>query len=183
MKHYLRTISYLFLLLMVTGCTTIYKTVVDERDLSTIASDTRIKAAIIDGYIADDTIKTLDIFVACYNGHVYLVGEYETLNQKNSAIKIAKKVEDVKTTTTYLLPKKKDDPCGTKVNLSITANVKGKLIKDTDIWSTNVDVKTVQCNVVLVGLVGSKDEKQKAVSHAKSVEGVRSVKSFLKSVQ
>jgi hyperosmotically inducible protein len=89
----------------------------------------------------------------------------------------------VKTTTTYLLPKKKDDPCGTKVNLSITANVKGKLIKDTDIWSTNVDVKTVQCNVVLVGLVGSEDEKQKAVSHAKSEKRVRSVKSFLKSVQ
>ena len=183
MKYRLITTTYLLLLLMITGCTTIYKTVVDERDLSTIASDTRIKTTIINGYIDDENVKTLDIFVAAYDGHVYLVGEYESSNSKKKAIEIAEKVEGVKGTTTYLLPKKQDDTCGKKVNLSITAKVKGKLIKDTDIWSTNVDVKTVQCNVVLVGLVGTKGEKSKAISHAKSVEGVRSVKSFLKPVK
>jgi hyperosmotically inducible protein len=69
------------------------------------------------------------------------------------------------------------------VNLELTAAAKGKLIKDKSIWSTNVDVKTVQCNIVLVGLVGSKEEINKAVAHAKSVEGAKSVKSFLKAAK
>jgi hyperosmotically inducible protein len=59
--------------------------------------------------------------------------------------------------------------------------VKAKLIGDKDIWSTNIDVKSVQCNIVLYGLVASKNKIKKAIGHAKSVEGVRSVKSFLKS--
>ena len=52
------------------------------------------------------------------------------------------------------------------------------------IYTTAVDqrdVKTVQCNVVLYGLVASENKIKKAISHAKSVEGVRSVKSFLTS--
>jgi hyperosmotically inducible protein len=80
-----------------------------------------------------------------------------------------------------LLPKKKDDLCGTDENFGIKAKVKLKLIKDKDIWSTNIDVKSIQCIVVLYGLVGSKNEIEKAIAHAKSVEGVRGVKSFLKS--
>jgi hyperosmotically inducible protein len=46
-----------------------------------------------------------------------------------------------------------------------------------------MDVKTMQCTVVLWGLVGSKAEVDKAVGHAKSVEGVKQVKSFLRPVK
>jgi hyperosmotically inducible protein len=161
------------------GCITAYKTVVDVRDLSVIASDTRIKLAILDEFVADEKVKTLEIFAACYEGRVYLVGEYGREEHKMRAIEIAKGVEGVKGVSTYLLEKKKDHPCTTKVNLNLTAKVKGRLVKDKDIWSTNIDVKTVQCNVVLVGLVGSKNEVRKAVAHAKAVEGVKSVKVFL----
>lgn len=75
----------------------------------------------------------------------------------------------------------KDPACGTIKNLELTDRVKSKLIGDKDIWSTNIDVKTMQCIVVLYGYAGSKAEIQKAIAHAKSVAGVRSVKSYLKS--
>jgi hyperosmotically inducible protein len=183
MRKYLCTLMLFILLAGVSGCVTIYKTAVDERSIGTIASDTKIKTVILKRFIDDETIKTLDIFAASYDGNVYLVGEYETLRQKNQAVEIAKGVEGVKNVTTYMLLKKKDGPCGTKVNLKLTAKTMGKLIKDKSIWSTNVDVKTVQCNVVLVGLVGSKEEIKKAVAHAKSVEGIKSVKSFLQAIK
>ena len=164
------------------GCTTIYTAAVDERNVKTIYKDTETKAVIVKRFYDDDSIKTLDISVACYNGHVYLVGEYEKLLQRLRAIKIAKGVEGVKSVTHYILLKKKDAACGMTKNLELTANVKAKLIKDKDIWSTNVDVKTIQCSiVVLYGFVGSKTEISKVIAHAKSVEGIRSVKSFLKS--
>jgi len=174
-------IPFLIFLLAVSGCGTIYSTAVDERNVSTIASDTAIKGEIVKKFYDDDKIKSLDISTGCYRGHVYLVGEYDTVDQKNRAIKIAKSVEGVKHVTTYLLPKKKGDPCGTDENLEIVGKVKAKLVGDKDIWSTNIDIKSIQCQVVLYGLVGSKKEINKAIAHAKSVEGVRGVKSFLTS--
>jgi len=183
MKKIVKIIPFFIFLLAVTGCGTIYSTAVDERDMSTISSDTKIKGTIVKKFYDDDKIKSLDISTGCYRGHVYLVGEYDTADQKNRAIKIAKVVEGVINVTTYLLPKKKGDPCGTDENLEIVGKVKAKLVGDKEIWSTNIDIKSIQCRVVLYGLVGSKKEINKAIVHAKSVEGVRGVKSFLKSAK
>jgi len=177
------SIPFFIFLLAVNGCGTIYSAAVDERNVSTIANDTTIKGEIVKKFYDDEKIKSLDISTGCYLGHVYLVGEYDTADQKNRAIKIAKSVEGVKNVTTYLLPKKKDDSCGTSENLKIVGKVKAELVGDKDIWSTNIDIKSIQCQVVLYGLVGSKKEINKAIEHAKSVEGVRGVKSFLKSTK
>ncbi len=170
------------LLLSLSGCT-IYNAAVDERPVGTIADDTVIKGKILKKFLADEEIKTLDISVGCYRGHVYLVGQYDRPVQKEHAIKIAKSVDGVKRVTTYLVPKKKHDYCGLEDNLEIEGKVKAKLVKDKDIWSTNIDVKSVQCHIVLYGLVGSKAEIKKAVAHAKSVGGTRGVTSFLESVR
>ena len=85
----------------------------------------------------------------CINGNVYLIGEYNVSPQKSHAIKLAKEVEGVKSVTDYFLQKKAGDRCGTTDNLELVAKVKAKLIKDTNIWSTNVKVKSVRCNIVL----------------------------------
>ena len=138
--------------------------------------------AIRSKFAADEVVDYLDISTYCYKGHVYLVGEYETIKQKNQAVKLAREVEGVKSVKGHFLPEKKQGTCGTKDNLELVARVKVELIKDKDIWSTNIEVKGVQCNIVLLGLVGSKQEIDEAIVHAKSVEGVRSVKSYLKVV-
>lgn len=183
MKKHLMMISCFVILAIVCGCTTVYKAAVDERNVRTIASDDKIVLTVSNRFFNDPTIKILDISTDCYNGHVYLIGEYENKKQKNRSVKIASDVEGVKSVTTYLLPKKKGDHCGTSDNLAIIAKVKARLIKDKEIWSTNIKVKSVQCNVVLLGIVGSKAEIHKIIDHIKSVEGVRSVKSFLKSTK
>ncbi len=85
--------------------------------------------------------------------------------------------------TTYLLPENPKALCGTAQNLELTVKVKAKLIGDKEIWSTNIDVTTIQCITVLWGIVGSQSEISKAIAHAKSVEGVTKVKSFLKAVK
>lgn len=176
-------IPFFIFLFAINGCGTIYSAAVDERNVGTIANDTAIKSKIVKKFYDDDIIKSLDISTGCYRGHVYLVGEYDTLAQKNRAIKLAKSVEGVKHVTTYLLPRKKDDTCGSTENLEIVGKVKAKLVGDKEIWSTNIDIKSIRCKVVLYGLVGSKKEINKAIAHAKSVEGVRGVKSFLQSTK
>ena len=183
-RSYLAFLCFLGLGVLTTaGCGTVYKVAMDERSLGTQAKDEEITMAVRKRFVDDKTLKYLDISTYCYNGLVYLVGAYETLDQKNRAVKLAKEVEGVKSVTDHFLPKKKNDPCGTKKNLELVARVKTELIKDKDIWSTNIEVKAVQCHIILLGLVGSQKEVSEAIAHAKSVEGVRSVASYLKAVK
>ena len=192
MKNIIKIILFFILPLLSYGCSSILTTVaeqiyiaaVDRRDVKTILKDTNIKLTIVNKFYDDDYINALnsfDLSIECYRGNVYLVGEYDKPVQKTRAIKIAKSIEGVKSVTTYLLPKNKRDICGIDENLVIMGRIKAKLIGDKDIWSRNIDVKSVQCNVVLYGLVASKNKINKAIEHSKSVKGVRTVTSFLKS--
>ncbi len=169
-------------LVVFTGCV-VYDAAVTDRKVETYAKDETIEAEIASKVIADDTAKFLDVSAFCYTGNVYLVGEYETEKQKERAISLARGVKGVTSITPYMLPKREVTGCGSTDNFAITSEVKSKLIGDKDIWSTNVDVKTVQCNVVLLGVVGSQKEIDKAISHAKGVKGVRGIKSFLRPVR
>lgn len=180
MKKYIVIIHFL-LLLVIVGCGTLYGVAVEERKTGAIAADAKIAVAIQKGFLEDSDVKALDISAYCYNGNVYLVGEYDKAPQKEKAITIAKGVEGVRSVHTYILLKKKTDKCGTSDNLAIRAKVDAKLVADKDIWSTNIDIKVVQCNVVLLGIVRTNREITKATAHAKSIEGVRSVTSYLKS--
>lgn len=165
-----------------TGCVgTIYSAAVDERNVKTVASDTAIEVKILKKLADNKSSDLMDLSVTSYEGKVFLVGEYENSTQKNRFISAAKSVEGVKSVGSYLIKTDKNSSCDTKKNIEITAKVKAKLIGDSSIWSTNVHVSTIQCQVVLWGTVGTSAEVSKSIAYAKKVEGVKSVKSFLKS--
>ncbi|EGB16040.1 transport-associated protein [Pseudodesulfovibrio mercurii] len=176
---FLSLLMLLALGLFANGCT-VYDVAVEERNVGDYANDEKIAFVIEKDFLADDLVKYMDFDASSYEGLVYIVGEYESRAQVNRAIEIAKSVGGVRSVTTYLLPKKENDTCGTTDNLNLYAKVKSLLVDDKDIWSTNVEIKTVQCNVVLLGIVGSAAERDKIIAHAKSVPGARSVKSFLR---
>ncbi len=167
-------------LLLSSGCA-VYTVPVDERSVSTITSDTYIVTQITTEFLKDETVSALDIGAKCYEGSVYLYGEYETGAQKDRAISIARGVNGVTDVTYFLLPKEAlNDPCGTSDNLLIKAELEKQLISDSRIWSTNVDYAIVRCNVVFMGIVGTQQEADLAVRYAKEIEGVRRVRSYLK---
>jgi hyperosmotically inducible protein len=191
-KYTIKIAILIIFLLLSYGCSSvltslaeqIYVTAVDCRDVKTIYNDTKIKLTIINKFHDDEYINalnSLDLSIDCYKGQVYLVGEYDKPVQKERAIKIAKSIQGVKRVHSYLLQKNEDDICGIDENLLIMGNVKAKLIGDKELYSRNIDVKSVQCHVVLYGIVASNDKITKAIEHAKSVKGVRTVKSFLRS--
>lgn len=170
-----------FIVLTNTGCVgTIYSAAMDERNVTTVASDTGIEFEIMKKLTDDKSGDLIDVSVTSYEGKVFLVGEYLDSVQKARFLKAAKGVEGVKSVGSYLVKADKNHPCGTSENLKITAKVKAALIGDDSIWSTNVRVSTMKCQVVLWGTVGTSAEVSKSIQHAKKVEGVKSVKSFLK---
>jgi hyperosmotically inducible periplasmic protein len=175
-----------FAVLIFNGCCTatsgIYGLAEEERSSTAVYTDEQIKLTIYKRFQESD-INVFDYAPYCYNGHVYLVGEYETAERKEQAVKIAHSVPGVKEVTTYLLPKRKVDACGTMDKTAISTKVQASLINDSAIHSTKIDVKVVRCHVVLLGVVGTDSEAAKAVAHARSVEGVSGVVSFLNTMR
>jgi len=174
-----------FIALIVAGCSAsgmIYDLAADERSVTAIASDSVITSTIQKSILEAGDMKILDISVYCYNGHVYLVGEYDKIAQKEKAAKIAKSTSGVKQVDVRLFPKKQNDACGTKDNLLIKGKLEAMILADTDIW-TPIDVEVVQCTIILLGIVETKEEMASIVAHAKSVEGSRGVISYLKATQ
>lgn len=154
---------------------------VDERKVEILLSDEGIEAKIEDAFLNDDATNLRSISPFCFNGCVYLVGEYITKQEKEKAIAIARDVKGVKSVEAYLLPKANDDHCTRINNLVLTARVKTKLMGDNDTSIIRIRVKSVQCRVVLLGIARSQKEIDEAISDVKATEGVREVVSFLKS--
>ena len=65
-------------------------------------------------------------------------------------------------------------------NSVITAKVKAAIIKDDDLKATEISVETFKGIVQLSGFVSSQSHINKAVSIARSVEGVKSVKNDMR---
>ncbi len=165
--------------LPLSACAIAYKTAVDERGVDDVVDDKVITAQIKAEFLKDDLIKYMDFDAASYEGQVILLGEYESREQIDRAIRIAREVDGVSRVDTYFLPKSAEGDCGTTDNVAIYAELNKLLIEDPEIWSTNVDTKIIQCNIVLMGVVGSPAEAKRAIAHALSIDA-RSVKSFLR---
>ncbi len=157
----------------------VYNAAVDERGLSTQAQDDWIEANIKKLLYQDEEAKLSDISVHSYEGRVYLVGEYDYPRQVDRAVKLAKSVAHVVSVQSVFWEKKEHEACGTFDDLSLRTKIRSELIQRSDLTSPNVDVAVVQCNVVLLGLLGSRTEISRAVDAAKGVDGSASVKSLL----
>jgi hyperosmotically inducible protein len=174
---------FIMIVMVFSGCAlAVYELIAiaaDERKPGTLLADEFIQLMIREAFQNDDAAKFSNISPFCFNGSVYLVGEYETEQEKERILAITGGVKGVKSVEQYLLPKVNDALCRRSKNLALTSKVKIKLIWDKDTSAFNVHVKSVQCRVVLLGTVSSQHEIDKAISDAKATEGVREVISFL----
>ncbi len=179
MKKFYLALLLLMIFVGASGCT-IYKVAVDERTTEEVARDERITFEIEKAFLEDKLVEYLDFNSASYLGHVYIIGEYETQAQVDRAVSLARAVDGVRAVTTYLVPERDVPNCSTAKAIRIKQELAAELLGDKTVYGSNVDIRVVQCVVVLTGRLGSQKEINKAVSIAKSIEGIRGVKSFLK---
>ena len=158
--------------------TTAYKLSQEERGSGQMLSDAFIRASIVSEIMADDGLSYLDLHTYCFSGRVFLLGEFQSRSQVARLNAIAKGVSGVVSVTCYLFPKGASF-CGKPENLYLAGKIRAALIGASDVRSTNIDVEVVQCNAILLGVVGSQEEARRVVDTARGVEGVLSVKSYL----
>lgn len=183
MRHLILCLLCAIAAASLSGCGTIYKASVDERDVSTFVDDGRIESSVRARIINDPVVKLRDLSVNSYLGTVYLVGEFDADQQKMRAVRLAREVDGVRRVTIIPFQKRSDPTCGTTDDLALYAKIKKSLVEDRDIWSTQVDVKVVQCNVVILGLVKSQRDADRIVAHANAVQGVYTVQNYIRIIK
>jgi hyperosmotically inducible protein len=168
------------LIVLVTGCTTVastaYKSATEERTVAEQASDAKISATVRKRIADVDTKKAVTLDVFCHLGQVVIAGvapPEAPLRQQAPAI--ARGVEGVKRVETYWVasqPSKTSD-------YTISAKLKTKIIGDGDLKASQVDFAVLGGHVVLVGVVDRPAKIDQVIRHARAVDGVVAVKSFM----
>ena len=178
----IRTPFAILLAFTISGCTTAYEAAVDVRSLEEQTEDAKIEARVKQVFFDNKNVKALSTSIYSFYGDVYLVGEAESKLQISESKRLAKQVEGVKSVTTWMPIKRSNDLCGITDNISIKMKTYTEMAKDDDVSVGQIEIKSVQCTVVLMGLVKHGSQIRKAIEIAKRVEGVRGVKSYLKVV-
>lgn len=158
---------------------TAYEIISDLRGIESQVEDPVIKVRIRSRFDKIEKLKDLPVDIFVYDGHVYLVGQVEGVDQADRMAALARGVNGVRQVTTYLLRGKGINIDALAADALLSVEVKAKLISQAGVNSTQIDVKTVQGNVVLMGIVGSSVIALKAEQLARETSGVVQVKNYL----
>lgn len=141
------------------------------------ATTAKVKSALVD----DKTIKSTDITVKTEKGVVTLSGFVGSQAQAEHAVKVAGKVEGVKSVNDKLQVKDeaKQSVMAYAGDTATTSELKAKLLADDIVPSRNVKVETTNGVVQLSGEVKTQAQLKRAESIAKAIDGVKSVKNDL----
>lgn len=162
---------------------TAYSISTDERGFQTIVEDEMLETSIQSAILKEKGLNVLDLSTYVYNGHVYVIGTYDEQEDFKRIRKVVKSKDKVNSLTTYLFKEDDSSICNSAEDYLLQLAVKGALLEGESIWGANYAVKSVQCNIVLLGRVGDINEAVAARQIAEQVSGVRSVKTFIRSRQ
>lgn len=187
-KAFITFFVFFLVMIVFSGCTiksaikntvkAIYKTSVDERPLRHILKDKKLTALMTAKLLEDNVTNLLDVTAVCYFGYPFVIGQCETIEEAQRIMDIAQEVTG-KPAVPYLLKKGNDDDCNPAINIEIAYETQARLAADKKIFATNVTVKAIQCQIVLLGVLGSKESILATIDHAKKVSGAKKVQSFL----
>lgn len=164
-----------------TACTTAivvaYQTLSDVRTLQEQHEDARIM-----GTIKDDLANmrgvgsALQIHVFSHLGRVVVAGIVEMGSTLGAdAVAVARAVSGVRRVETVFVPARPSYPRDLTISLKLDA----KIVTDLDLRRSQLEWTVLAGTVVLTGVVDDSDKAARAVQHAKSIDNVTAVRSFI----
>ncbi|WP_319778832.1 BON domain-containing protein [Maridesulfovibrio sp.] len=154
----------------------------DERGFQTIIEDEMLETSIQGDILNTAGLNIMDLSTYAYNGNVYVIGEYDEKEDFKRIRKIVRKKKNVNSLTTYLFAED-ENACSRADDYIVQMAVKSALLNDDSVWGASIAVKSIQCNVILMGRVASVNEAIAAKHIAAGISGVKGVKSFIRSTR
>jgi len=156
-----------------------YEIAVDER-----STEQQMLDAIIEGHAQAELYKHKEIrpdqiTAYSYFGKLYLVGEYDSQEQLRMVYECVDKVEGKRAVISRLYLKEDQDEHDFFADQAMYTEIRAQLTADFEVTSSPIDVEIVQGDIILLGVIADKEERDKILAHAFNTDGVNRVVSYL----
>jgi len=164
-----------------TSCTTAvvvaYQTLTDVRTFEEQTDDARIMGTIKDTLATKQGVgSALQIHVFSHLGRVVVAGIVEPRAPLAAdAVTVARAVPGVRKVDTVFLPARPSYPRDLTVSLKLDA----KILADLDLRRSQIEWTVLAGTVVLTGVVDDPAKAARVVQHARSIDNVTAVRSFI----
>ena len=145
------------------------------RSLSAMSKDQALANAIKGKLLDKDKTQALKVRVACFDGRAFLVGRPSDLGFQSFAVNAARETKGVQQVTAVF----QEDPSSEEKDQEIAARLRTALAADPALESLHLEAEVLDGVAVLLGRVPNPRAGRQAEAAAKSVAGVKRVRSFL----
>jgi len=161
----------------------VVSTAMDVRTKTEVKNDVEISTAASKRLLDDKSAEWSGVTLLVFAQHVVIAGAVKTDDAKKLVAEVVRKDERIRSLTNDLIViKKAGDEGGLVKDTAMDTSINAAVTTTKGISSVNMRWKSVNGNVVLMGVAQSKDEAQLAVAKIKELDGVKSVKSHLRIV-
>lgn len=145
-----------------------YVAAVDERDTKQQMLDAIVAGHAQAVLYKHKDIQPTQITAYCYFGKLYLVGEYDSQEQLRNVYECMDKVEGKRAVISRLYLREEASDSDFFSEQALATELKTQLMVDFEVTSSPIDVEIVQGDIILLGVISDKNERDRIMAHALS---------------
>ncbi len=153
--------------------------VAQERSVGDAVDDLTIRTQLNALFFEEDIDLYQDIAFKVIEGRVLLTGSVETPEDRIRAVKLAWQANGVREVNNEIQVSDESGILNYARDTWISAQLKGRVLIDKEIFSINYNIETVNGTVYLVGIAQDQTELDRVTNHARTIPYVRRVVSHV----
>ena len=179
-----KIVSTLFILLSLSGCIGVSSQGVlgtgvniflDPRTLGTQIDDSIMQKSFLIRVSQIDKKYVLSVSSKVVDGHIYLTGTVDSVDEKILLTKIAWKTEGARSVKNNIKVKDKFSLKNSAKDLLITSQLKVALLSNKQVSMANYQINTVNQIIFIFGIAKSESEKREVINEAKIIQDVKNI--------
>lgn len=179
-----KIVSILFILLTLGGCVGVSSQGVlgtgvniflDPRTLGTQIDDSIMQKSFLIRVSQIDKKYILSVSSKVVDGHIYLTGTVDSVDEKILLTKIAWKTEGARSVKNNIKVKDKFSLKNSAKDLLITSQLKVALLSNKQVSMANYQINTVNQIIFIFGIAKSESEKREVINEAKVIQDVKNI--------
>ncbi|MEJ6771932.1 MAG: BON domain-containing protein [Pelagibacteraceae bacterium] len=176
--------SILFILLTLSGCIGVssqgvlgtgVNVYLDPRTLGTQIDDSIMQKSFLIRVSQIDKKYVLSVSSKVVDGHIYLTGTVDSVDEKILLTKIAWKTEGARSVKNNIKVKDKFSLKNSAKDLLITSQLKVALLSNKQVSMANYQINTVNQIIFIFGIAKSESEKREVINEAKIIQDVKNI--------
>ena len=179
-----KIVSILFILLTLSGCIGVssqgvlgtgVSVYLDPRTLGTQIDDSIMQKSFLIRVSQIDKKYVLSVSSKVVDGHIYLTGTVDSVDEKILLTKIAWKTEGARSVKNNIKVKDKFSLKNSAKDLLITSQLKVALLSNKQVSMANYQINTVNQIIFIFGIAKSESEKREVINEAKIIQDVKNI--------